>query len=90
MYSVRYTAQFKKDLKLCVKRGLDIDLIRTAITILTESGKLPPAYKPHVLHGKRAGQWECHIKPDWLMVWEQSDEELTILMLNTGTHSDLF
>lgn len=90
MYSVRYTAQFKKDLKLCVKRGLDIDLIRTAITILTESGKLPQSYKPHVLHGKRAGQWECHIKPDWLMVWEQSDEELTILMLNTGTHSDLF
>ncbi len=90
MYSVRYTAQFKKDLKLCVKRGLDIDLIRTAITILAENGKLPQSYKPHVLHGKRDGQWECHIKPDWLMVWEQSDEELTILMLNTGTHSDLF
>ena len=47
-------------------------------------------YYPHKLSGNRKNQWECHIEPDWLMIWEKDDFELTILFLETGTHSDLF
>lgn len=90
MYSIEYTNRFKKDLKLCKKRGLDMSLIFNAIKILTEKGSLPEEYKPHILSGKYAGKWECHIQPDWLLVWEQFDNELRMIMTNTGTHSDLF
>jgi mRNA interferase YafQ len=75
---------------LCKKRGYDIDLIDKAIEILGETGTLPPEYKPHQLHGNYDGIWECHIKSDWLMIWQQDDYELTLLLLNTGTHSDIF
>lgn len=90
MYSIEYTNRFKKDLKLCQKRGLDLTLIFNVIKILTEEGSLPDKYKPHILNGKYAGKWECHIQSDWLLVWEQNDTELRMIMTNTGTHSDLF
>ena len=90
MYSVDYTNRFKKDLKRCVKRGLDISKIVEAVKLLETNGQLPAKYKPHKLVGDRQGQWECHIQPDWLMVWEQNDMELTLLFLQTGTHADLF
>ena len=90
MYSVDYTNRFKKDLKRCVKRGLDIGKIIEAVKLLEANGQLPSKYKPHKLVGDRQGQWECHIQPDWLMVWEQNDMELTLLFLQTGTHADLF
>jgi mRNA interferase YafQ len=60
------------------------------IKLLEMSGELPMEYKPHKLFGNRNGQWECHIQPDWLMVWEQDDNQLTLLFIQTGTHSDLF
>ncbi|MBR4787755.1 MAG: type II toxin-antitoxin system YafQ family toxin [Bacteroidales bacterium] len=90
MYSVEYTNQFKKDLKRCQKQGRNLRLIHTAISILREDGALPPEYKPHRLHGQYAGKWECHIQPDWLLIWEQYDNELRMIMTNTGTHSELF
>ena len=90
MYSIDYTHQLKKDLRRCVKRGLDIDEIKAAIKILSETGTLPKEYLPHPLKGDRKGQWECHIQPNWLMTWEQHDRELTLLFLETGTHADLF
>ncbi|MEA4975412.1 MAG: type II toxin-antitoxin system YafQ family toxin [Paludibacter sp.] len=90
MYSVEYTNRFKKDIKRAIKRGYDLTLIEKAIDLLQNTGKLPAQYKPHVLSGKYAGMQECHIKPDWLMVWEQDDNKLTLLFLATGTHSDLF
>ena len=90
MYSISYTNRFKKDLKRCVKRGLDKSLISAAIDLLSSTGTLPASYKPHKLSGNHEGQWECHIEPDWLMIWEQNDKELTLLFLETGTHSDLF
>lgn len=90
MYSINYTHQFKKDMRKCAKRGLDIEGIKTAIKILSETGALPAEYKPHLLKGDRKGQWECHIEPNWLMTWEQNDNELTLLFLQTGTHSDIF
>ena len=90
MYKVDTTKRFDKDLKLCRKRGLNIQLILDAIVILKTSGSLPALYRPHKLSGNRKGQWECHIQPDWLMTWEQNDTQLTLLFLQTGTHADLF
>jgi len=90
MYSIQTTNRFEKDVILCQKRGLNLADLKKAMNILGESGKLPPKYKPHKLFGKYIGCWECHIKPDWLLIWEQNDSVLTLLFLNTGTHSDLF
>ena len=90
MYAISVTNQFKRDWKRCIKRGLPMDDLQHAITILASTGSLPQEYRPHKLSGNRAGEWECHIKPDWLLVWEQDDDKLTLLMLNTGTHSDIF
>lgn len=90
MYKISFSNKFKKDYKLCKKRGYDISKLEEVITLLQENGKLPPKYKPHILKGNYAGLWECHIKPDWLLVWLQDDQELTLLLTNTGTHSDLF
>ena len=90
MYSIDYTNRFKKDLKRCQKRGLDLQLIHDVIVLLKTTGTLPMSYRPHKLSGNRDGQWECHIEPDWLMTWQQNDMELTLLFLQTGTHSDLF
>ena len=77
-------------MKLCERRGYDMEQLRTAIRILSTKGKLPAEYLPHVLYGDRKGQWECHIQPDWFLIWEQHDQELILIMINTGTHSDLF
>ena len=90
MYSIDYTKRFMKDLKRCQKRGLDLQLIHDAIALLRTTGSLPAKYRPHKLSGNLDGQWECHIEPDWLMTWEQNEMELTLLFLQTGTHSDLF
>ena len=90
MYQVKYSKRFDKNLKLCVKRGLNVQLIFDAIQLLAATGSLPARYRPHRLSGNMDGIWECHIQPDWLMTWEQSDAELTLLFLRTGTHSDLF
>ena len=90
MYTIRYTGEFKRQMKLCQRRGYNMELLRKAIKILSTTGSLPSSYNPHLLSGDRKGQWECHIQPDWLLVWEQHDDELILVMLNTGTHSDLF
>lgn len=77
MYKLDTTKRFDKALKLCKKRGYPIEDLRKAIAILAEKGCLPKEYKPHILHGNHEGEWEDHINPDWLLVWEQNDEELT-------------
>ena len=89
-YRVRTTKSFEKDLKLCKKRGYDLAILKTAVGILAQYGSLPESYRPHKLSGNRVGQWECHLKGDWLLVWEQNDTELVLLFINTGTHSDIF
>lgn len=89
-YNLSYSNRFKKSLKKCYKRGLDVENLRAVINILVENGSLPDKYRPHKLSGKFAGTWECHIEPDWLLLWEQNDTELTLLMIETGTHSDIF
>ena len=89
-YSIDFTNKFKKSLKKSVKRGLDPNLVLEAVSTLEETGCLPKSYKPHKLHGNYEGASECHITADWLMTWLQDDGKLTLLFLDTGTHSDLF
>jgi mRNA interferase YafQ len=90
MYTIKYSHKFVKAVRKCVKRGLDIKKLEQAVTILEKSGTLPQQYRPHKLMGKYAGKWECHIQPDWLLIWEQNDTELILLFLDTGSHSDIF
>ena len=89
-YAIKPSKRFEKDLKRCEKRGYDMWLIKEVITLLAETGSLPATYRPHKLSGDYAGCWECHIKPDWLLLWEQYDNELVLLLTSTGSHSDLF
>ena len=89
-YKISTTKRFEKSLKKCMKRGLDIEKFKVAVSILASDGKLPQKYKPHKLIGDYAGAWECHLEPDWLLVWTQDDYELMLLLIDTGTHSDLF
>ena len=90
MYQIDYSNRFNKDLKRCMKRGLDIKLIKDAVDLLAATGNLPQQYRPHKLVNQKREIWECHIQPDWLMTWEQNDTLLTLLFLQTGTHADLF
>ncbi len=89
-YTINTTRQFDRALKKCIKRGYDLTKIKTVINILAEEGTLPPNYRPHKLSGNYAHVWECHISPDWLLLWTKNDYELTVLLIDTGTHSDIF
>lgn len=89
-YEVITSKRFEKALKRCAKRGLDMLKLSEAIGILARDGSLPAFYRPHKLTGIYKGLWECHIQPDWLLIWEQNDTELRLLFIDTGTHSDLF
>lgn len=89
-YRLVVTKRFEKDVKRCVKRGLPMEKFKKVILLLEETGKLPPEYRPHKLSGQYVGKWECHIMPDWLLIWEQHDDELVLIMTNTGSHSDVF
>ena len=90
MYTILYSNKFKKDIKRALKREYDLSLLEKVIDLLQQGEQLPEQYKQHKLSGKYAGLYECHIKPDWLLVWDQNDKELILLFLATGTHSDLF
>ncbi|MBS7411118.1 MAG: type II toxin-antitoxin system YafQ family toxin [Candidatus Limisoma sp.] len=90
MYEIEYTTQFRRSFKKCIKRGLDPNVFKQAISILQSSGVLPTKYKPHKLSGKYAGFWECHLQPDWLLIWLQDDKRLVLQLIDTGSHSDLF
>lgn len=90
MYEVEYTGLFKKKVKLMNKRGYDLSLLETTIDTLIETGTLPQKYHPHKLSGNYEGLWECHIQPDWLLIWAKEDYRLVLVMTDTGTHSDIF
>ncbi len=79
-----------RGLRRMQKRGCDTQGLNRIIHLLEEYGTLPAQYRPHKLVGKYANMWECHIQPDWLLVWEQHDDELVLVLIDTGTHSDLF
>ena len=74
----------------CAKRNFNLDLLGKALEMLESTGHLPRNYKPLLLSGNHKGYWECHIKPDWLLIWKIDDITRTIELVRTGTHSDLF
>jgi mRNA interferase YafQ len=73
-----------------MKRGLDVTLFERAARLLQEHGTLPAEYRPHKLSGKYADYWECHLQPDWLLIWSQDNDRFVLLFIDTGTHADLF
>ncbi|MDE6844046.1 MAG: type II toxin-antitoxin system YafQ family toxin [Muribaculaceae bacterium] len=90
MYTLTRTNSFKKSFKRCLKRGLNIEAFEKVIDILSTTGTLPPEYRPHKLSSRFNFAWECHSEADWLLVWQQDDEELILLLITTGTHADIF
>ncbi|MCI5851706.1 MAG: type II toxin-antitoxin system YafQ family toxin [Sutterellaceae bacterium] len=90
MRDIRPTGQFRKDLKLIRKRGYDLRLLEEVLRMLAEDVPLPPKYRDHSLAGKFSGSRECHISPDWLLIYEKYNSNLYLYLLRTGTHSDLF
>ena len=90
MYKLRTTNKFDKSLKKCFKRGLPKQEFNFVLTLLLKKEKLPKRFKAHMLKGNYKGCWECHIKPDWLLIWEEKKDELVLLLIDTGSHSELF
>ncbi len=88
MLDVRYSTKFKKDFKACVKRHYKMELLQQIIDILRIPETLPSKNKDHNLTGNYNGYKECHITPDWLLIYCYEDNEL--LLQRTGTHADLF
>ena len=89
-YAVKFTNQFKKDLKLAKKQNKDLDKLFEVVNILASGGTLDASYRDHDLSGNYKGTRECHIEPDWLLVYEIRDEVLVLLLYRLGTHSELF
>lgn len=89
-YEVRYTTQFKKDYKLAQKRHLPMELLKAVIEKLANGEELPPKNRDHGLTGNWVGFRECHIQPDWLLIYRIEDDVLVLTLASTGTHSDLF
>ena len=89
-YELILTNKFKKSLKLAKKRGLDISLLENIVTKLQNNVMLDDKYRDHDLKGKYHGFRECHIQPDWLLIYLKQDNFLTLTLVDTGTHADLF
>lgn len=89
-YKIETTNKFEKDAVKCIKRGLDIEILQKFILLLEQNQTLPEKYKTHLLKGNFIGHYECHLKPDWLLIWIKDEANKTIKLVRTGTHSDLF
>ena len=90
MLEIVLSNRFKKDLKLAQKRGYNLDLLDEVVETLARQEPLPEKNRDHSLTGDYTGFRECHIQPDWLLVYRADDEELMLFLSRTGTHSDLF
>lgn len=88
--NVQYTKKFNKDSKLAIKRGYNIQKLKDVIELIREGNPLPAKYFDHQLTGNYISYRECHIEPDWLLIYKIEDDTLTLILLRTGTHSDLF
>ena len=88
-YTVKITSQFKKDYKLAMKRNLDISLLKEVVVLLSMGEKLPEKYRDHALAGNWIGHRECHILPDWLLIYRMENDILVLTLSRTGSHSDL-
>ena len=90
MYKIATNRKFKRDLKLAKKRGYNLSLLSVVVDMLVAGKPLPEKYKDHNLSGNYVGCRECHITPDWLLIYEVEEDELILYLTRTGTHSDLF
>ena len=90
MLSIVPSNQFKKDLKFAKKRGLNLELLSVVVDTLASQQPLDAKYRDHNLTGNYRGFRECHIEPDWLLVYRADEEQLELFLFRTGTHSDLF
>ena len=90
MYRIVATGKFKKDLKTIIKRGYNMKLMDEVVTKLSNGEKLPEKNKDHALVGNYVGKRECHITPDWLLIYEIDNGELILYLTRTGSHSDFF
>lgn len=90
MYTIKFTARFNQDVERCRRKGLNLNTLWSVVELLVEEGQLPDSFKPHMLSDEYAGCWECHVDNDWLLVWRQNNNKLTLLLTNTGTHDELF
>ncbi len=88
MKPVRFAGAFRKDLKRATRRGYRLDDLDTIVTAIRRGERLPAAARPHPLKGEWQSYWECHVAPDWLLIYRVTDEE--VLLARTGTHADLF
>ena len=88
-YTLRYSTLFKKQRKLLIKRGYEIRSLDEVIAMLANGESLPEKYRDHALSGNRKGQRDCHIRPDWILIYERNDGVLTLLLCETGTHADV-
>lgn len=89
-YEIKYTTQFKKDIKLAKKQNKNLDKLFEVIDLLAESKKLDKKYRDHELSGNYKGTRECHIEPDWLLVYEYQNDVLVLILYRLGSHSELF
>lgn len=87
---VVWTSQFKKDYKAAMKSHLDMDLLDDVIRSLANQEELDPKYKGHPLSGNRKSFMECHIRPDWLLIYKIANDKLILTLARTGSHSNLF
>lgn len=90
MREIVLSSRFKRDLKLIVKRGYDLNLLDTVVEKLANDIPLEERHRDHALTGNYAGFRECHVLPDWLLIYRADDTELILFLSRTGTHSDLF
>jgi mRNA interferase YafQ len=88
MMKFRQTSQFRKDIKKQIKKGKDPEKLTSLIKLLIQDDPLPQKYKDHALIGKWVGRRDCHIEPDWILIYKKTEDEL--LLERTGSHSDLF
>ena len=88
MKAIVQTGSFQKDMRRLVKRGKDLSKLYFVVEILALGDALPVKYTAHMLKGQRQQMWDCHIEPDWLLLYEVTDDE--VRLIRTGTHSDLF
>lgn len=89
-YEIKFTTQFKKDLKLAKKQKKNLDLLFDVIDKLANGKKLDSKFRDHDLSGDYVGTRECHIEPDWLLVYEIKDDVLLLMLYRLGSHSELF
>lgn len=88
MYKANFTNRFKKDYKICERRGFDMGAFETVFDILIKTGNLPSKYRPHNLSGNYKGFIDAHIKADWILIYAIRNNEIDFVRM--GTHSDLF